>query len=356
VSAASTGGVLGARLDNLGDVVLAGPAVRAAAATGRPVHVLCGPRGRAMAELLPGAATITTFHAPWIEPEPMPVAERDARALVAVVEAAGITDAAILGSSHQSPLPLAMLLRWAGVERIAAISHDHAGSLLDVRIPGDPHVHEVRRGLLVTAALGFPEPDDDRLALDLGDHGLPPAVARELGAPRADDVVVHPGASVAARTLPFARWCTVVQAVRRSGRRVLITGSAEEARLTGAVPGEPPDVIDLRGRLSVRQLGTVLAGSGAVACGNTGPMHMAAAVGTPVVAVFAPTVPLHRWRPWQVPHVVLGDQDVACAGCRSRTCPLAEQVCLAGVSGADVVAALDHLAAAPAVPAEAATR
>lgn len=344
----AAGGVLVARLDNLGDVVLAGPAVRSAAATGRPVHLLCGPRGRAAAELLPGPTAITVFHAPWIEPDPMPVVESDTRTLMAAVRAAGVTDAAILGSSHQSPLPLAMALRWAGVERIAAVSHDHAGSLLDVRVPGDPDVHEVRRGLMVTAALGFPSLDDDRLAIDLGDRVLPPAVSRALGPPRAADVVVHPGASVPARTLAPDRWRAVIEDVRRSGRRVLITGSAEEARLAGVVPGKPADVIDLRGRLSVRQLGAVLARSAAVACGNTGPMHMAAAVGTPVVAAFAPTVPLDRWRPWRVPHVVLGHQDVPCAGCRSRTCPLDEQVCLSEVTGADVVAALDRLATPPA--------
>jgi ADP-heptose:LPS heptosyltransferase len=282
------------------------------------------------------------FHAPWIEADPMPVHEDAASALVEHVRSAGITDAAVLGSSHQSPLPLAMLLRWAGVERIAAVSHDHAGSLLDVRISGDPDVHEVRRGLLVTEALGYPTPADDRLAVDLGGGSLPDDVALELGS-AGHDVVVHPGASVPARTLAPRQWAAVVDAVVRTGRRVLITGSEEEARLGEAVLGEPPRVIDLRGRVGLRQLGTVLSRSAVVVCGNTGPMHLSAAVGTPVVAAFAPTVPLDRWHPWRVPHVVLGDQTVACAGCRSRACPLDEQACLAGVTGTDVVAALDAL-------------
>ena len=102
---------------------------------------------------------------------------------------------------------------------------------------------------------------------------------------------------------------------------------------------------DFGGRLDLAQLGTVLAGADAVVCGNTGPAHLAAAVGTPVVAAFAPTVPLARWRPWGVPCVVLGDQGVPCAGCRSRVCPLDEQICLSRVTGADVVAALDRLPA-----------
>jgi len=88
-----------------------------------------------------------------------------------------------------------------------------------------------------------------------------------------------------------------------------------------------------------------------VACGNTGPMHLAAAVGTPVAAVFAPTVPAERWRPWRAPHVLLGDQDVACAGCRARDCPIAGQPCLAPVGPDAVVAAVAELAPSrPATP------
>jgi ADP-heptose:LPS heptosyltransferase len=80
-----------------------------------------------------------------------------------------------------------------------------------------------------------------------------------------------------------------------------------------------------------------------VVTGNTGPMHLAAAMGRPVVAVFAPTVPASRWAPWQVPHLLLGDQAVPCAGCRAVTCPLDHQWCLAGVTAPDIVAAVSAL-------------
>jgi ADP-heptose:LPS heptosyltransferase len=335
------GAVLVARLDSAGDVLLAGPAVRACAASGRPVHLLCGPRGRAAADLLPGLAGVVEFHAPWIEAEPMAVHPGDAAALVDRVRALGVAEAAVLGSSHQSPLPLALLLRWAGVGRIAAVSHDHAGSLLDVRLRGDPDLHEVRRGLLVTAALGFPSPADDRLRVDPG----PPdaGVARLVGT-LGRYVVVHPGASVAARTLAPAQWRDAVAGLAAGGRRVAVTGGPQEVGLTAMVAGDHPRVIDLGGRLSMRRLAHLLAAADVAAAGNTGPAHLAAAVGTPVVAAFPPTVPLDRWRPWRVPHVVLGDQDVPCAGCRARSCPLPEQLCTSGVHGADVAAAVDRLA------------
>jgi ADP-heptose:LPS heptosyltransferase len=78
--------------------------------------------------------------------------------------------------------------------------------------------------------------------------------------------------------------------------------------------------------------------------GNTGPAHLAAAVGTPVVSLYAPTVPAVRWRPWGVPHVLLYDA-VPCAGCRARDCPIPSHPCLSGVRVDDVLAALDHVAA-----------
>jgi ADP-heptose:LPS heptosyltransferase len=338
-----TGSVLVARLDHGGDVLLAGPAVRSVAASGRPVHLLCGPRGREAADMLPGVTSVIEQRVPWIERDPMPVRERDAATLVRKVRDLGVTQAAVLVSSHQSPLPLALLLRWAGVTRIAAISHDHAGSLLDIRVPGDPEVHEVRRGLLVTEALGFPEVTDDRLAVDLGDGRADDDAGTLI--PRTEPfVVVHPGASAVARTLSPTQWREVAARVADTARRVIVTGSKEEKCLTAFVSGNHPGVLDLGGRVTLRQLGCVLALAETVVTGNTGPMHLAAAVGTAVVAVFPPTVPVGRWRPWRVPHVILGDQTVPCAGCRSRTCPLEDQVCISSIDGEAVVRALDELA------------
>jgi ADP-heptose:LPS heptosyltransferase len=70
-------------------------------------------------------------------------------------------------------------------------------------------------------------------------------------------------------------------------------------------------------------------------------------VGTPVVSLFAPTVPAARWRPWRVPHELLF-VDVPCAGCRARECPVPGHPCLGGVGVADVLAAVDRLARVPA--------
>src|SRR5204863_5067901 len=103
-------------------------------------------------------------------------------------EAAGrrFDEAIIFTSFHQSPLPLALLLRMAGVPTIAAVSVDYPGSLLDVRHRVDEDIHEVERALSLAATLGYrlPEGDDGGLRVRLGGRGDAP----ELEGPY---VVVH---------------------------------------------------------------------------------------------------------------------------------------------------------------------
>jgi ADP-heptose:LPS heptosyltransferase len=338
--------VLLARQDNAGDVLLMGPAVRAVAASAARVTLLAGPAGRAAAELLPGVDEVVCEPAGWIDAHPRPVDRATTMALVDRLAGLGVDQAVVFTSFHQSPLPLALLLRLAGVGRIAAVSVDYPGSLLDVRHQVPDDVHEVERALSLVATLGYrlPAGDDGRLAVR---GPLPPPPAELAGAPY---VVVHPGASVPARAWDAAGHASLVRSLAGAGWRVAVTGGPGELALTAAVAGSPPppEVADLGGRLSLRGLAGVLAGAAAVVVGNTGPAHLAAAVGTPVVSLFAPTVPAARWRPWRVPTVLLGDQAIGCAGCRARVCPVAGHPCLSSVGVREVADAVERLAGSPA--------
>ena len=336
--------VLVARVDSEGDVLLTGPAVRAVAAGARRVTFLAGPRGRAAAELLPGVDEVVVRHVPWIDPEPEPVTRDATLALVDDLAGRGIDQAIVFTSFHQSALPLALLLRLAGVGTIAAVSEDYPGSLVDVRHrdPGD--VHEVERGLSLVGALGYvlPPGDDGRLAVKRGRRGERPRAARGRY------VVVHPGASVPARAWAPEKSADLVDALVEHGRRVVVTGGPGETELTAFVAGPPRDeVVDLGGRTDLPALAEVVARADAIVVGNTGPAHLAAAVGTPVVSLFAPTVPAVRWRPWRVPQVLLGDQEAECAGSRARVCPVEGHPCLNEVAVEDVLAALEALVPAP---------
>ncbi len=327
--------VLAVRLDNNGDVLLAGPAIRAVAAGARSVTLLCGPRGRDAAQLLPGVDEVITFRAPWIDAEPPPVDPLVIETLVADLQARPFDQAIIFTSYHQSPLPLALLLRLAGLKTIAAISDDYPGSLLDVRHRVSDDLHEVERNLSLVATLGYrlPTGDDGRLRLRR-------ATIRPSEIPF---IVVHPGATAPARTWPASHYAALVRRLVEAGKQVVVTGGPDEEALTREVAAEERRVRNLGGRISFALLADVLAGADVLVAGNTGPAHLAAAVGTPVVSLFSPVVPAIRWRPWAVPHVLLGDQQAACANTRARFCPVPGHPCLSQVSVDAVMAAIEQL-------------
>jgi hypothetical protein len=102
-------------------------------------------------------------------------------------------------------------------------------------------------------------------------------------------------------------------------------------------------VTDLGGRTTFAELAAVLAGACVVVAADSGPAHLAAAVGTPVVSLFAPVVPAGRWAPYGVPVVILGDQRAPCRGTRAAVCPVPGHPCLSSVASARVVEAVDRL-------------
>lgn len=327
-----------ARLDADGDVLLAGPAVRAVAARSERVALLVGPRGRQAAELLPGVDSVLVWSAPWIEPAPAPPVDRDqVDVLVSAVRDQGVDRAVLLTSFHQSALPLALLLRLAGVGRISAISEDYPGSLLDDRVPDPGEVPEAERGLAVAVAAGYPLPDGDdgRLAVR---RPLPDTVALTGPTPY---VVLHPGTSVSARAWPQERWSELAADLHPAGARVVVTGGPGEKELTATVAGAT--ALDLGGRTTLPELADVLDRAEAVVIANTGPAHLAAALGTPVASLFAPTVPAARWAPHGTRLELLGDQNAPCRATRATACPVPGHPCLSQVAAADVMAALQRL-------------
>ncbi len=329
--------VLAVRLDSDGDVLLTGPALRAIAAGCDRLDLLVSPAGRAAADLLPGVGRVIVFAAPWTGFDPPAVSAAAVDDLTTTLRLGDYRRAVIFTSYHQSPLPMALLARLAGISHIAATSVDYPGSLLDVRHQRPPG-HEVTAALDLARAAGFrlPPDDDGRLRLR---RPLPDVDAL---VPRADYVVVHPGASVPARALTAEHAGAVVAGIADSGWPVVVTGGPGERALAAAAAGDR--AVDLAGRTRLAELAAVLERAACVVVGNTGPAHLAAAVGTPVVSLFAPVVPAERWAPFGVPTVLLGDQDAACRGTRARRCPTAGHPCLSGVTPREVADAVRHVA------------
>lgn len=328
--------VLAVRLDSVGDVLLTGPAIRALAHRYDAVDLLASPAGRAAGELLPGVDQVIVFDPPWSGFTPPAVDRRAIGSIVRRLDRRGYGRAVIFTSFHQSPLPMALLARLAGIEWIGAASEDYPGSLLELRHRREGG-HEVEAALDLARAAGGELPPGESAGLRIR-RSLPDVDALVPARPY---VVLHPGASVPARGLLTDHARDIAGQLAAAGWDVVLTGSGDDAGLVA--DAAPESAVNLAGRTRLAQLAAVIERAACIVVGNTGPAHLAAAVGTPVVSLFAPVVPAERWAPYHVPSVVLGDQSAPCSNTRARECPVPGHPCVSDVPAEDVVAAVQRL-------------
>ncbi|HEU5431642.1 MAG TPA: glycosyltransferase family 9 protein [Thermomicrobiales bacterium] len=345
--------VLLIRLDNLGDVLVTTPAMHAVR-VGLPnarLTLLTSPVGAQAGRLNPDLDDVLVYEAPWMDPwRQLPHDPAREAATIAEIARRRFDAAIIFTSFRQSSLPAAYLCYLAGIPLRAAASIDGPGSLVTTRHKHPERMmHEVERGLDLVGALGFPTAPT---ALVLRVPGRARAEIAGL-ADACDDgrpvVVIHPGCSMPARTYPWDGFAAVAGLlVENLAARVVVTGAAAEAdlvaRVVDAVPPLTRDSVrPAAGVFSFPGLCALIERADLVVTNNTGPMHIAAAVQTPVVALFALTNPPEQWGPWRVPHRLL-NHDVPCRLCYSRICPTTHD-CLRLVTPDDVLAAARELLA-----------
>jgi len=349
--------ILAIRLDNLGDVLLVTPAIRAikSALPHASVSLLASPTGAQVGRLNPDIADVLVMEAPWVDPwQEIPhCVDREER-IIELLRERSFDAAIIFTSERQSPLPAAYLCYLAGIPLRLAASIDASGSLLTTRHRhSEEVVHEVERGLDLVGSIGIP-PADRNLVLEIPNAAR--AQASELRSKWTDRsnghrprplVVVHPGSSMAARRYPFEQYAAVVEAlVKDLDADVAITGLANERGLIASILGLVSPTVrarvhDVADTLGFPEVCALIDTADLVVTNNTGPMHIASAVGTPVISLFALTNRPEQWGPWQVPHRIL-NRDVSCRYCHSRICP-SDQECLRPVSAADVIEAAREL-------------
>lgn len=346
--------ILCVRLDQLGDVLMTTPAIRALRESGpdRRITLLTSSGGAAVARMVPEVDEVLTYDSPWMKASP---AKSDGRADLAMIERlrAGAFDAAVIFTVYsQNPLPAAMLCHLAGIPLRLAHCRENPYQLLTDWVPEpEPQQftrHEVRRQLDLVETIGA-RTADHRLSLRVSaeSRGRIDATLRRLGL--GDDrgwVVIHPGASAPSRRYPPDLFAEAARGlVRDAGCRVVFTGGAAESDLVESIRramDAPSD--SLAGRLDLGELAALIARAPALIVNNTGPAHIAAAVGTPVVDLYALTNLQHT--PWAVPSRVLY-HDVPCKPCYKSVCPMEHHDCLRLVRPEDVVrAARDLLASA----------
>ena len=338
------------RLDNLGDLLMTTPALAAAAASvpGMEITLLGGPSAAAMAPHLPMVYDIITARVPWVRQDCSPTPDDDLD-LLRRLQVAAFDAAVIFTVCTQSALPAAMMCRLAGISLRLAHVRENPYEILSDWVPDPdsdlPRVrHEVRRQLDLVAHVGW-QCESDRLvfALRPGDTERVDALLAchdTLGV-RKQIIVMHVGASAPSRRWPAERFGMAADALMvATGALVLFTGTREEIPLIKLAQAAMRErSICLGGKLSLGELGALLARARVVITNNSAPAHLASAVDTPVVDLYALTNPQHT--PWQKRAHVLS-HDVPCRNCLKSRCPETHHLCLTGVSIQAVVdAALD---------------
>lgn len=201
----------------------------------------------------------------------------------------------------------ATLYAWAGGRYRVGLQETDGKSawkrsmLLHRWVPFDNHdTHTVRMNLRLAEACGIP----------MVGRVVPPAADAagleaklSAGAPYA---VLHPAPMYAYKAWRAQAWSQLATALRARGQRIVVTAgpaASERDYVQALLAGFPADTVDLSGRLNFRELTALLQGAALYVGPDTVVTHLAAAVGTPTVALFGPSNPL-KWGPWPKDHSV----------------------------------------------------
>jgi lipopolysaccharide heptosyltransferase II len=341
------------RLDAVGDVLMTTPAMRALKRTmaGQSLTLVTSSAGAEATPFIPEVDDVIVYDAPWVKATTARASSEPDRAMIDRLAAGRFHAAVIFTVYSQSPLPAALLCYLSDIPlRLAHCRENPYLLLTDWIVESEPDRlirHEAQRQLDLVASIGatttdrhlsFSVPDEARLIVET-------LLAEEQIDTTSPWAVVHPGASAPSRRYSARGYAAVADGLRRDlGWQVVFTGSAAEAELVAGIQSMMSErAVSVAGRLGLGELGALIDDAPVLISNNTAPVHIAAAVGTPVVDVYALTNPQHT--PWEVDHRVLY-HDVPCKFCYKSMCPEGHHNCLELVAPESIVVAAADLVGA----------
>ncbi|MUG93354.1 lipopolysaccharide heptosyltransferase II [Scytonema sp. UIC 10036] len=343
--------ILCIRLDTIGDVLMTTPAIRALKTShpNRRITLLTSSAGATTASLVPEIDDVIVYDAPWLKATAPRQNSRPEYEMADYLRNLQFDGAVIFTVYSQNPLPSAFLCYLADIPLRLAHCHENPYQLLTdwVKDPEPERFlrHEVRRQLDLVATIDC-HTDDERMSLGVPNKALATVgnILQQLGIdPEHPWVVIHPGATAASRRYAPDKFALVAKSlVCDFNIPVIFTGTQPEQELVESIMAmaSVSNIASLVGCLDLTELAALLSLTPLLISNNTGPVHIAAAVGTPVVDLYALTNPQHT--PWSVPNRVLF-HDVPCKNCYKSICPEGHQNCLSLVTPESVVSAAREL-------------
>jgi lipopolysaccharide heptosyltransferase II len=327
--------ILCVRLDSIGDVLMTTPAIRAIKESrpGRRITLLTSPVSVEVASLVPEIDEVIVYDAPWMKATAPRTNSQPELEMVEKLRGLGFDAAVIFTVFSQNPLPSAFLCYLADIPLRLAHCHENPYQLLTNWVldpePSCGIRHEVRRQLDLVATIGC-RTKNEHLSLSVPDSArdrvlhLLSELSINLERPL---VIIHPGATATSRRYPPEGFAEVARRlVLDANFQVILTGTESERDLVEGIQAEMnADSHSLLGCLNLAEMSALIELAPLVISNNTGPVHIAAALGTPVIDLYALTNPQHT--PWAVPHRVLF-HDVPCKFCYKSICPEGHYNCL----------------------------
>jgi len=202
-------------------------------------------------------------------------------------------------------------------------------------------IHVIPRYLSILRPLGIHSshysmtlrvPDESLTFADefLNQHGVKPSETL---------IAINPSTTWPAKNWPAEHYATVAKSLYQKGYRILLCGGPADQALGESImhqSGVP--LINAANKTSLLQLGALLSRCDLLVTGDTGPLHMAIALGIPTVSIFGPTDP-KRFGPLTAGHIVL-EREMDCRPCHKRTCPLKHLHCMYQLEPMEVIAAV----------------
>jgi ADP-heptose:LPS heptosyltransferase len=292
------------RLDNMGDLIMSSPAIRALKKTlNCKITLLTSSMAKEVAGYIKTIDEVIVYDVPWVKVNHT-VDVESFNEIVRILKERNFDAAVMFTVFSQNPLPAALLLMLANIPRRLAYCRENPYQLLTDWIPEkEPYTfirHQVKRDMDLVAHIGaggsdeiffdLPEKDEMLINQKLIDNRI---------TPEKPWILLHPGVSEKKREYPVGLWRTTIEKILDELHcQIVVTGSvAEVSKVAEITEGFSKDVYSLAGKLSLEDFIFLIKLAPLVVSVNTATIHIASAVKTKLVVLYALTNPQHT--PWK---------------------------------------------------------
>lgn len=218
----------------------------------------------------------------------------------------------------------------------------------------DPECHQVELNFRLLKDLGILPPSEIRLAPFIYSEETKSSFLKKIGGdvslnPKETRVMIHPGAGYPSKRWPFEKYENLLQRILNETSSTLFIIGTEKEKHTFPLCVQKERMHDLRGRTRLEELPILMDQMDLYLGNDSGPAHLAAAQGIPMIVLFSGTNNPGLWRPWSQ-KLRLVSHPVPCSPCEAKVCPLHHHQCMNEISVDQVFQEVQDLLARAGMP------